>query len=80
MENLESIELEILLHMGDNYRKVWLQRTNRPNKFDVVVTLFPNGWGNYQIISLRNLREISFQEIFTGIQREINSIEPVNYS
>ncbi len=74
MENLELIREQIMSHLSGDYRAIWLQRHARSGQRDVLITLFPHGFGEYRIVTLRNLSEITFEEIFTRLQREIYTI------
>ena len=74
MENLELIRDQIMSHLSRDYRAIWIQRNARLSQRDVLITLFPHGFGQYRIVSLRNLSEISFEAIFTRLQRELSNV------
>lgn len=74
MENLELIREQIMSHLSDHYRTIWIQRHARSSQRDVLITLFPHGFGQYRIVTLRNLSEISFEEIFTRLQKELSIV------
>lgn len=67
MESLTQIRSRIQSVLSDRYRTVWIQRAGRHMQKDVLVTLFPHGFGQYQIVSLRGLKDISYEEILNGI-------------
>ena len=72
METLESIRERLETHYEGVYRKIWVQRSSRHDQNDVLLTLFPSSTESYKIVSLRKLREISFEEVFTVLQRELS--------
>lgn len=70
METLESIRERLEVFYMESYRKISIQSNSRPSQRDVLITLFPIN-GEYRIISFRNLREISYENIFNLLQKEI---------
>jgi hypothetical protein len=75
MENLELIREQIMSHLSDDYRTIWIQRHARSGQRDILITLFPHGFGQYRIVTLRNLSEITFEEIFSRLQRELSVVD-----
>ena len=73
MENLESIRSQIVSVLSDRYRNIWLHRHSRRQR-DVMITLFPVDNSPYRIVSLRNLNSLTYEEIITRLNREINSV------
>lgn len=71
MENLELIREQIMSHLSDRYRSIWIQRHARSGQRDIMITLFPHNFGDYRIVSLRGLSTLTFEEIFTRLQKEI---------
>jgi len=45
------------------FRRCWVQYSNNKSHVTVVVTLFPNGHGNYQMFFLREVRNFSYENI-----------------
>ena len=72
METLTSIRQRLETHYEGVYRKIWIQNSSRQGQNDVLVTLFTGE--AYRIISMRRLKEISFYEVFSFLQRELNML------
>jgi len=72
METLTSIRERLETHYEGVYRKIWVQGSARHGQNDVLLTLFPSTTEGYKIVSLRKLREVSFEEVFTILQRELS--------
>jgi len=65
MESLETIRERLEIYFTDISRKVWVQRCARGN--DVMLTCFHQNREGYRIISLKNLKTISFDEIVSKL-------------
>lgn len=72
METLELIRERLESHYEGIYRKIWVQGSARHGQNDVLLTLFPSNNDGYRIMLFRRLSEISFDEIFTILQRELS--------
>lgn len=75
METLELIRERLETHFEGVYRKIWVQGSARNGQNDVLLTLFPSSNEDYRIISLRKLKEVSFEEVFNLLQRELTITE-----
>lgn len=78
METLTSIRERLETHYEGVYRKIWIQGNSRHGQNDVLLTLFPCNGERYRIVSMRRLRNISFEEIFSTLQRELNIIDIIS--
>lgn len=72
METLTSIRERLETHYEGVYRKIWIQRNSRHGQNDLLLTLFPSDMEGYKIVSMRKLKNISFEEVFTVLQRELS--------
>jgi hypothetical protein len=79
METICQIRERLESHYSDRYRRVWIQLNSRPSSRDVLVTLFPTLIDDdYQMVSLRGLREISFESIVVRLERELSIVKLID--
>lgn len=72
METLTTIRERLETHYEGVYRKIWVQGSARHGQNDILLTLFPSNSDGYKIVSMRKLRNISFEEVLTVLQRELS--------
>lgn len=65
--SLSTIEKQLEEHYDGIFRNIWVQGTTRSFSKDVLITLFhPKG---YEMVSAKNLKDISFEEILKVLEK-----------
>jgi len=72
MEDLEIIRIRLEDYFDDKYKTIWVQRGGRPSQRDILVTLFPKDGSQYEMVFLKNLSKISYEEILNKVEKELS--------
>ncbi len=67
MEDLEIIRIRLESYFSETYKSIWVQRGGKPSQKNVLITLFPMDGSSYTMVSLKDLKSITYDIILQGI-------------
>lgn len=70
MEDLEIIRIRLESYFSDTYRTIWVQTAGNPGQKSVLITLFPIDGSQYNMVALRRLPAITYDNILAGILKD----------